>query len=746
MNSSNLITVFINNQEHKLPKGITIIQACELGNVDIPRFCYHERLSIAGNCRMCLVEIEQSPKLVASCAMNISPNIRIHTNTATVKKAREGILELLLANHPLDCPICDQGGECDLQDQAMVYGSDRGRYQEYKRAVEDKDCGPLIKTVMTRCIHCTRCIRFATEIAGVPVLGTTGRGNNMEVGTYINKLFISEVSGNIIDLCPVGALTSKPYAFTARPWELKSIETIDVLDPMCSNIRVDTRGSEIMRILPRLNESINEEWITDKTRFAFDGLKKQRITTPLIKQTSKLENVQLSFEKKTWEDCFHALKNVLDNVKQHSNGSNYNVTTILGKHVDLNSLYIFKKYKHLFNAILHEDIINENPEEFTTIDIKNEYTFSSSIQAIDQSDLCLLVGINLKNELPLLNARIRKAKISTVTLPVFNIGTPFDATYPIKNIGLTLNDFFKLLKGKHAACKHLLNAKRPLIIFGSDFAKYICNQTPLLNTFHHLLSRNLKKNGESAWSPFCFLNRSCSLIHAKEMGVQVNSINKFITSNLNQKNIFTLLILSEINNSTELLPYIQRLKQEKNQNLYIVFIGHHGCDIARMADMILPASAFTEKQSYYLNIEGRLQQTNVITRPPGDSRENWRIYKMLGLLLNSRSISTDEVYTTQTLHDNIYTEYGIGYPSIKGATAGFVQNTKQIQLETGYHSRVNTQHSALKNESYFSTKRLLINYTLQNFYLTDLITKNSKIMGQCSATFIDLKKTKWILS
>lgn len=744
MTSNNFVPILINNNEYSMPKGITIIQACELAHVDVPRFCYHERLSIAGNCRMCLVEIEQSPKLIASCAMNITHGMKIHTNTVTVRKAREGILELLLANHPLDCPICDQGGECDLQDQAMVYGSDRGRYQEYKRAVEDKDCGPLIKTVMTRCIHCTRCIRFATEIAGVPVLGTTGRGNSMEVGTYINKLFISEISGNIIDLCPVGALTSKPYAFTARPWELKSVETIDVLDPMCSNIRIDTRGSEIMRILPKLNENINEEWITDKTRFAFDGLKKQRLTTPLIKKQvhrSKADSAVSSFyEKRSWENAFVELQHIFNNL----NNKDVNISAVIGKHVDLNSLYIFKKNIHLFSNVFHEDIINKKHNEYTFFDLQNEYTFSSSIKAIDDCDMCILVGINIKNELPLLNARIRKKKISTGAFTVFNIGTPVNLTYPIKNVGLTMNDYYDILKGKHIICKQILSAKKPLIIFGSDFAKYSSNSKSTLNILYNIISRNLKQNGSTKWMPCCYLNNSCSILHIKEIGIKLSSIDEYnVQGNSNNKP--SILILCETNDSTELRERITSIKKNKGHNLIIVYVGHHGSDLARIADIILPTSTFTEKQAFYLNIEGRLQQTNIVTRSPGDCRENWRVYKMLMLLFTKNCINLQDAYTKQHLHNNMSDEYGISYKNNDDHIL-VLKNNLPLHLNNELHSNIAFKSNMFEKTGSFAIQNSIISYSKTNYYLTDLITKNSKIMGQCSAAFIDLKKTQWILN
>ena len=293
--------MFVNGESVQVPKGVSVMQACDAAGVDVPRFCYHQRLSIAGNCRMCLVEVTKSPKPVASCAMPIMPGMQIHTETPLVKKAREGVMEFLLANHPLDCPICDQGGECDLQDMSMAYGSDRGRFVEEKRAVEDKNLGPLVKTVMTRCIHCTRCVRFATEVAGVHDLGVTGRGGSAEIGTYLEKALTSEMSGNVIDLCPVGALTSKPYAFTARSWELRPTESVDATDGIGASIRVDARGHEVMRIVPRLNESVNEEWIGDRGRFSYDGLRRQRLDAPYVRGEKGAP-----LRKATWKDALEA--------------------------------------------------------------------------------------------------------------------------------------------------------------------------------------------------------------------------------------------------------------------------------------------------------------------------------------------------------------------------------------------------------------------------------------------------------
>ena len=352
------VNVFVNDLEISVDPRISVLQACEIAGFDVPRFCYHERLSVAGNCRMCLVEVEKAPKLAASCAMPLMPGMRIKTNSPAVRKAREGVLEFLLINHPLDCPICDQGGECDLQDQAMVYGSDRGRFREYKRAVEDKNCGPLVKTIMTRCIHCTRCVRFANEVAGIADLGTSGRGSQIEIGTYIEKLFKSEFSGNVIDLCPVGALTSKPYAFSARPWELKSFESIDTLDAVCSNIRIDTRGYEIMRVLPSLNEELNEEWLNDKSRFSFDGLKRQRLCDPLLKKDGKFISI-------SWLEAFNI---IVTKLKEANN----EVSGIIGSQCDVESALMFKKLLSLFG---NSNILNTEGNLFQNVDFEYLYLY-----------------------------------------------------------------------------------------------------------------------------------------------------------------------------------------------------------------------------------------------------------------------------------------------------------------------------------------------------------------------------------
>src|SRR5499433_3734822 len=408
----------IDGQEIEVPSGMTVLQACELAGVEIPRFCYHERLSVAGNCRMCLVEMEKSPKPIASCAMPVADGMVIKTNTPTVKKARNGVMEFLLINHPLDCPICDQGGECDLQDQAMAYGFDRSRFRENKRAVTDKDFGPLVKTVMTRCIHCTRCVRFATEVAGVEELGATGRGEHLEIGTYVEKALSSELSANIIDLCPVGALTSKPYAFTARPWELEKTESIDVLDAVGSNIRVDTRGSEVMRILPRLNEAVNEEWISDKTRFACDGLRRQRLDRPYVRRDSKLQPA-------SWQEAFAAIAARMRGVA----GSR--IAAIAGDLVDVEAMLALKD---LMTALGSPNI--DCRQDGAAIDPRPRagYLFNTTIAGIEQADACLLIGTNPRWEAPIINARLRKRHLAG-GFRLAAIGPKLDLTYTHEHLG-----------------------------------------------------------------------------------------------------------------------------------------------------------------------------------------------------------------------------------------------------------------------------------------------------------------------
>ncbi|GLG94634.1 NADH-ubiquinone oxidoreductase 75 kDa subunit, mitochondrial [Gryllus bimaculatus] len=451
--ASNKIEVFVDDKPVLVDPGTTVLQAAAMVGVEIPRFCYHERLSVAGNCRMCLVEVEKVPKPVAACAMPVMKGWRIKTDSEMTRKAREGVMEFLLVNHPLDCPICDQGGECDLQDQSMAFGSDRSRFVDInfsgKRAVEDKDIGPLIKTIMTRCIHCTRCIRFASEVAGIDDLGTTGRGNDMQVGTYVEKFFLSELSGNVIDLCPVGALTSKPYSFTARPWETRKIESVDVLDAVGSNIVVTTRTGEVLRILPRTNDEVNEEWLSDKSRFAYDGLKRQRLVTPMLK------NPQGDLVPVEWEDALGCVAKAVCSVPGDQ------IAAVAGALADAEALVALKD---LLNRLGSEALCTEQgfPNEGAGTDLRSSYLLNNRIAGLEDADYVLLVGTNPRFEAPLVNARLRKAYLhKEQELAV--IGPCVNLTYDYKHLGSDPQVLEQLAAGSHEFFNTLASAKKPLI-------------------------------------------------------------------------------------------------------------------------------------------------------------------------------------------------------------------------------------------------------------------------------------------
>lgn len=565
---------------------MTILQACESANILVPKFCYHERLSIAGNCRMCLVEIDKAPKLVASCAMPVIQNMVIHTNSLAVKKAREGILEFLLINHPLDCGICDQAGECDLQEQSKGFGSDRGRFHENKRAVQDFECGPLIKTIMSRCIHCTRCVRFANEIIGMPDLGTTGRGGALEINLYIKKLFKSEFSGNLIDLCPVGALTSKPYTFTARSWELKSIESIDVLDGIGSNIRLDTRGYELMRILPRLNENINEEWISDKTRFAFDGLRQQRLYEPLLKGSDG------TFVVIQWKHAINLIFEQLNKIKFPNK-----LGAIIGAQADLESVillnYLIKKYNGNF--------IDFTDFDFLEIDFRFSYLFNSGFKNIENADVCLLLGVNPRIEGAILSLRLRKRYLSG-NFKIASFGSYFDVSFPIYNLGSTVSTFLKFIEGRHIFSKYFSKAKNPIVIIGQSFFEMLGQKQ--IWSIIKVLTKNsclLKKK----WCGINILNNKASAVGKYETGIKaISPINV---------NLDVLYVLGE--------GKIKRMKP----SAFVIYQGYQANDTTNMANLILPGKAFTEKMSTFINTEGRYQLTKSAISSPATSKDDWTI-------------------------------------------------------------------------------------------------------------------------
>lgn len=563
-------------------KNMSILQACEEANIIIPRFCYHERLSVAGNCRMCLVEIENAPKLVASCAVPAIANMVVHTNSLAVRKAREGVLEFLLLNHPLDCAICDQAGECDLQDQSLYFGSDRGRFKEYKRAVEDIVVGPLIKTIMSRCIHCTRCIRFANEIMGLPCLGTSGRGNSLAINLYINKLFKSEFSGNLIDLCPVGALTSKPYTFIARPWELKSVQSIDTFDGIGSNIRIDVRGYEIMRILPRLNESINEEWVSDKTRFAFDGLKIQRLYEPLLKKDN-------TFLVITWQE---ALKEVISQINLISTPYKFGVD--IGAQADLESMLLLKYLVEKKQGIF----LNTDKQ---LLDFQASYLFNSKINQLDDADCCLLLGVNPRLEGAIINLRLRKRYLAG-NFSIACFGSAVDITCPIYNFGSTFITLLKFLEGRHTFSKHFSKAKKPLIIIGKSFFNILNEKQVKVIT--EILIKNTKLINNN-WSGVNFLNKQASDSGKYELGIKKS-----------RKSFFKMQLVYCIGESNY---------KTLSKDTFIIYQGHQGNSTASSSNLILPSSSFAEKQATYVNVEGRYQKTKAALFAPGNAKEDWQI-------------------------------------------------------------------------------------------------------------------------
>ena len=585
-----MVKMTIDGTEIEVEDGITVLQACELAGVEIPRFCYHERLSIAGNCRMCLVEMERAPKPIASCAMPVGDGMVIKTNTETVKKARNGVMEFLLINHPLDCPICDQGGECDLQDQAMAYGFDHSRFKENKRSVTDKNLGPLVETHMTRCIHCTRCIRFSTEVAGVEVLGATGRGENMEVGTYVEKAISSELSANIIDLCPVGALTSKPYAFEARPWELTKTESVDVMDAVGSNIRVDSRGREVMRVLPMLNEDVNEEWISDKTRYACDGLARQRLDKPYVKVDGKLQPA-------SWHDAFDAIGGRVRGLE----GSK--IAAIAGDMCDAESMTALKD---LMAALGSDNIDCRQDGAKLTSGTRAGYTFNTTIAGIEDADACLIVGANPRLEAPIINARLRKRMVAG-GFKVGLVGEAVDLTYRYDHLGAGPQTLQEIADGTHPFCEVLKSAERPMIIVGqgaltrADGAAVLAAARSIADATGMI--------GED-WNGFNVLHTAAARVAGLDLGLVPGAGGKDVAGILDGAasgdiEVVYLLAADEIDTS-------------KLANAFVIYQGHHGDAGAHVADVILPGSAYTEKEGTYVNTEGRVQRCRRATFPPGE--------------------------------------------------------------------------------------------------------------------------------
>jgi NADH-quinone oxidoreductase subunit G len=669
----------IDGMEITVEAGTSIIQAAEMLGIEIPRFCYHDKLSVPANCRMCLVEVEKAPKPVASCAMPCAEGMNVFTKSPQAKKARKGVMEMLLINHPLDCPICDQGGECDLQDQAVAFGYDRSRYDEEKRAVKDKYLGPLVKTVMTRCIHCTRCVRFGEEIAGVAEMGVLGRGEHLEIGTYIQQMVTSEMSGNIIDVCPVGALTSKPYQFTARPWELRHTESIDVLDAVGSNIRIDTRGGEVMRILPRLNENVNEEWISDKTRFAWDGLKNQRLDKPYVRVNGALQPA-------TWSEAFTAISAKLAGVYGGKVGA------VIGDLADCESIIALKD---LLKSLGSNNF--ECRQDGAVFDAANPagYLFNTTIAGIEKADAILLVGTNPRVEAALVNARIRKTWLAN-RIKIGVIGEAVERNYPTKYLGADAAALEELLNGKGAFAEILSNAKNPMIILGAGALRRADGAAVQALARKVAEKFNMVCDG---WNGFNMLHTAASRVGALLLGV---------TSPMKLDEILKLDVVY-------LLGADEISTDKIGKNTFVIYQGHHGDAGAARADVILPSSAYTEKNATYVNVEGRAQHSRQAIFPLGEAREDWKIIRalseVLGKVLPYNTLT--EIRARLTAENAVFGAVDAVQPAAWGAFGkeGVCEKTP-------------------------------FTLPIRNFYMTDPITRASKTMAKCTEAFGAAQKEK----
>ncbi|KJZ80370.1 hypothetical protein HIM_00220 [Hirsutella minnesotensis 3608] len=680
------VELTVDGKKVSIEAGSALIQACEKAGVTIPRFCYHEKLMIAGNCRMCLVEVEKAPKPVASCAWPVQPGMVVKTNSPLTHKAREGVMEFLLANHPLDCPICDQGGECDLQDQSMRYGADRGRFHETggKRAVEDKNIGPLIKTSMNRCIHCTRCVRFANDIAGAPELGSTGRGNDLQIGTYLEQNLDSELSGNVIDLCPVGALTSKPYAFRARPWELKHTESVDVLDGLGSNIRVDSRGLEVMRVVPRLNDDVNEGWINDKTRFACDGLKTQRLTMPLVRRDGK-------FEPAEWEEALNELARAWEQKKPQGN----EFKIIAGALTEVESLVVAKDMANkLGSDNLAMDTPNGSQPLAHGIDVRSNYRFNSRIWGIEEADCILIVGSNPRHEAAVLNARIRKQWLRS-DLEIGVVGETWDSTFEFEHLGTDHASLKKALTGPFG--KKLQEAKRPMIIVGSGVTDHT-DAKAYYETVGAFVEKNSGNFMTEEWDGYNVLQREASRAGAFEVGFVTPSAAVAET----KPKFVWLLGADELNEAD--IP----------KDAFVVYQGHHGDKGAQIADVILPGAAYTEKAGTYINTEGRVQMTRAATSLPGAARTDWKILRAASEFLGA-PLPYDDV---SAVRDRM-TEISPALAAYDVVEPVALRQLSKVQL-VDHNKGAKASGSPLKK-------------VIDNFYFTDVISRSSPTMARCSA-------------
>jgi NADH-quinone oxidoreductase subunit G len=676
--------LIVDGKEIEVPAEFTLLQACEAAGAEIPRFCYHERLSIAGNCRMCLVEIKGGPKPVASCAWGVRdcrPGPKgeppeISTRSPMVKKAREGVMEFLLINHPLDCPICDQGGECDLQDQAMGYGVDTSRFAENKRAVEDKYLGALVKTSMNRCIQCTRCVRFAAEVCGVPEMGATGRGEDMEITTYLETALTSELQGNLVDICPVGALTSKPYAFAARPWELGKTQSIDVMDGVGSAIRVDTRGREVMRILPRINEAVNEEWISDKTRHVVDGLRTQRLDRPYIRQNGQLRAA-------SWSEAFAAITAKAGRIDGKRIGA------IAGDLAAAEEMFALKDLLAKCGSV---NLSVQGGDGFDPKAGRASYIFNAGIAGIDQADALLIVGSNPRREAAVLNARIRK-RWRSGQLKIGVIGAKADLTYSYDYLGAGMDSLGDLAAGKNAFADVLKNAKNPLVLVGAGVAARHDGLAVLAAAAKLAIDFGAVKDG---WNGFAVLQDTASRVGALDIGFAggAGGLSAAQMTTFGTLDVLFLLGADEIK-----VP----------DGTFVVYIGTHGDRGAHRADVILPGAAYTEKSGIYVNTEGRVQMANRAAFPPGEAREDWAIVRALSEALGKK-----------LAYDSL--------AALRQAMFKAVPHLMRVdQIEAGDAAGIKTLagKSGAVEKTPFKT-------SVEDFYLTNPIARASAVMAECS--------------
>jgi NADH-quinone oxidoreductase subunit G len=676
--------VTVDGIEVEVPNGASVLQACEAAGKEIPRFCYHERLSVAGNCRMCLVEVEKAPKPIASCAYPVADGMKVFTDSPMVRNGRRGVMEFLLINHPLDCPICDQGGECDLQDQAVAYGMDHSRFQEEKRVVKDKYVGPLIKTIMTRCIHCTRCVRFATEVAGVPELGATGRGEAMEIGTYVEKAITSELSGNLIDICPVGALTSRPYAFVSRPWELRKTDSVDVLDATGTNIRVDTRFGEVLRILPRVNDDVNEEWMADRGRFSFDGLKRRRLDRPWVRRDGQLQPA-------TWAEAFGAIAARMKGLPGDRIGA------VAGDLVDAEAAVALKDLMGAFGSRNLECRVDGAAIDASRRDY---YTFNTTIAGIDEADALLVLGSNPRQEAPVINARIRR-RVAAGGVPVGFVGPRgLDLTYRHDWLGEGSATLRALAGGGHRFNEVLRKAERPMLILGRGALRRPDGAAVLAAAWAIAAENGMLRPD---WHGFNLLHLFGGQVAPLDLGFVPPAGRERVSPGIE-----ALWLLGADGFDPSRIP----------DATFVVYQGHHGGAAAARADVILPGAAYTEKDATWVNTEGRVQRGRIAVYPPGEAREDWKIVRAASEALGRR----------------------LPYDSLDGVRARLAEVNPVLGVVDRLERRGCTDASGPAGDA-AALADAPFALPIANYWQADPISRASDTMAECARTYLPAPET-----